>query len=103
MDTKEVFKNPQLSLAQLALDLDVTPKELSRHINDVHQKNFSEYLNMHRVESVKKLLTSEEAQKYTLITLAESAGFSSKSSFNAIFKKSTGITPSAYKKQSPSI
>lgn len=99
MHQKEVFKNANLSLGQLALDLDVSSKELSRYINEVHQMNFSEYLNMHRVENVKKLLVSEDAQKYTLVTLAELAGFSSKSSFNAIFKKTTGLTPSAYKKQ----
>lgn len=100
MHQNEVFKNANLSLGQLALDLDVSSKELSRYINEVHEMNFSEYLNMHRVENVKKLLASPEAQKYTLVTLAQSAGFSSKSSFNAIFKKSTGLTPSAYKRQS---
>lgn len=62
--------------------------------------NFSEYLNFHRVEKVKELLASADAQKYTLVTLAEDAGFSSKSSFNATFKKVVGITPSAYRKQS---
>tara|TARA_R110001632_G_scaffold144870_2_gene261598 strand:+ start:1854 stop:2975 length:1122 start_codon:yes stop_codon:yes gene_type:complete len=99
MEHGEVFKNANLNLSQLALDLDASSKELSRHINEVHQMNFSEYLNKYRVENVKKLLASKDAQKYTLVTLAETAGFSSKSSFNAIFKKTTGLTPSAYKKQ----
>jgi len=61
--------------------------------------NFSEFLNQYRIEKVKELLRSSEANKYTLVTLAEAAGFSSKSSFNAIFKKMTGMTPSAYKKK----
>jgi AraC-like DNA-binding protein len=61
--------------------------------------NFSEFLNFHRIEKVKEFLKSSEAKKYTLVTLAEVAGFNSKSSFNATFKKMVGVTPSAYKNQ----
>jgi|GEM_PF-3183081 len=95
---QEIYTNPNLSLANFASEIDITPKELSKHINEVFQMNFSEFLNFHRVEKVKKLLLSPEAKKYTLLTLAEEAGFSSKSSFNATFKKIEGMTPSAYKK-----
>ena len=96
---EKVYLNPSLTLSEMSVQLKCTPKELSKHINDVLGMNFSEYINMHRVEAVKVLMTSEEASKYTLVTLAEKAGFSSKSSFNETFKKVTGETPSAYKKK----
>lgn len=99
IQVEKVYLNPNLTLSEMALQLKCTPKELSKHINEVLEMNFSEYINMHRVEAVKVLMASEEASKYTLVTLAEKAGFSSKSSFNETFKKATGETPSAYKKR----
>lgn len=96
---KELYTNPHLTLGQFAAEIDTSPKELSKHINEVHQMNFSEFLSLHRVEKVKQLLASPDAQKFTFVTLAKDAGFSSKSSFNSSFKKITGMTPSAYKKQ----
>lgn len=95
----EVYKNPNLTLEQLALTIEISPRELSKYINEIHQMNFSEFLNFHRIEKVKALLTSPDSKKYKILTLAEDAGFSSKSSFNAIFKKMAGVTPSSYKKQ----
>ncbi len=92
-----IYTNPNLTLTEFARKIETSPKELSRYINEVHQMNFSEFLNFHRVEKVKKLLTSPDAEKFTLVSLAEKAGFSSKSSFNANFKKVVGMTPKSYK------
>lgn len=96
---EEQYTNASLTINELASQLDINLKELSTYINEIHQMNFSEYLNFHRVQKVKRLLASEDAKKYTLVTLAEDAGFNSKSSFNATFKKVVGLTPSEYRKQ----
>jgi len=98
MEEDSVYKNPNLTLSLLASELEISTKELSKFINDHYHMNFSEYINHHRIETVKKLLTAEEAQKFKLVALAEIVGFNSKSSFNATFKKMTGMTPSEYKK-----
>lgn len=95
----KVYLNPNLTLSEMSMQLETNPKDLSKHINDVLGMNFSEYINYHRVEEIKVLMSSKEASKYTLVTLAERASFSSKSSFNENFKKMTGDTPSAYKKK----
>ena len=99
IESSEVYKNHTLTISELAKKLDLTTKELSNYINEVHQMNFSEFLNYHRVHKIKELLVSPEAKKYTLVTLANEAGFSSKSSFNAEFKKVMGTTPSKYRKE----
>jgi len=99
IEIDEVYKNPNLTITELALKLDVSSKELSNYINQYHGKNFSEFLNYHRIEKVKELINTKDITKYTLLKFAEDAGFSSKSSFNATFKKMVGVTPSAYKKQ----
>ena len=60
-------------------------------------KNFNRFINEYRVSEV--CLQLEQGSDRKLIDLAMDAGFSSKSSFNATFKKLTGQTPSQYKRQ----
>ncbi|MBP6023298.1 helix-turn-helix domain-containing protein [Ferruginibacter sp.] len=101
MKEQMLFRQPNLTVQQLAVELGNPAKELTKFLNEQHQMNFSEYVNHHRIEYIKELLNSAAAEKYTLVSLAELSGFASKSSFNAIFKKITGLTPSEYKKQQP--
>jgi AraC-like DNA-binding protein len=56
-------------------------------------------VNRYRVEEVKRKLAEGESEKFNLIAIAFDSGFNSKSAFNTIFKKHTGVTPSAYRKQ----
>ncbi|MFD2567710.1 helix-turn-helix domain-containing protein [Pseudotenacibaculum haliotis] len=98
IEEQKIYLNPNLTLSEFSKTAGVSPKDLSKYLNDSLNMNFSEYMNYYRVEEVKKLMATPEASKYTLVTLAERAGFNSKSSFNAIFKKVTGMTPSSYKK-----
>ncbi len=101
MEEQMLFRQPNLTIQQLAVELGNPAKELTKFLNEQHQMNFSEYVNHHRIEYIKELLHSSAAEKYTLVSLAELSGFASKSSFNATFKKITGLTPSEYKKQQP--
>lgn len=98
IDFDEVYKNPKLTLATLSVELNVSSKSLSQYINETYEMNFSEFINYHRIEKVKQLLASPNAKKYKLQSLAEEAGFTSKSSFYATFKKMVGKTPSEYLK-----
>lgn len=101
MQEKEVFTNQNLKVIDLAALLDVQEKELSLFIHENFGKSFTDYINDYRIEKVKSLLRSPEQERYTLVAIAEKAGFSSKSSFNAVFKKTTGMTPTQYKKVEP--
>lgn len=99
MKEQRLFRQPNLTIQQLAVEVENSSKELTKFLNEQHQMNFSEYINQHRIEYVQELINSPEAEKYTLVSLAGLSGFASKSSFNATFKKITGLTPSEYKKQ----
>lgn len=96
MREEKAYKNPEVTLLDLARQLDIHPNYLSQVINSVEQKNFYDFINEHRVEEFKQLVSLPENQHYTLLTLAFECGFNSKTSFNRNFKKATGMTPSSY-------
>ena len=86
-----------ITISQLSEQLEIQPHELSKIINENLHKNFFDFINTYRVEDVKRQL--KEESKFTILGIAFESGFNSKSSFNRIFKKYTGQTPSQYKKQ----
>lgn len=92
-----LYRNSELTLVTLAEKVGVTVHQLSETLNQHGGKNFNQFINEYRVAEVCEQLDHKSEQK--LIDLALNAGFSSKSSFNAIFKKHTGQTPSQYRSQ----
>lgn len=97
MITKRPYLNPELTLTQLASDLDITTHHLSQLINEQFKLNFFEYINQFRVEEVKSRIGNPKYENYSLLGIALDSGFNSKSSFNRIFKKFTNQTPSQFK------
>ena len=95
---EQLYKRPKLKLAELAVELSIPTKELSEYFNTTGL-NFSEYLNVLRIEEVKKLLKSDKKHLFTMEALAKDAGFNSKTSFNTSFKRIVGLTPTEYLKQ----
>jgi AraC-like DNA-binding protein len=99
MENKRPYLEPELTLEQLAGQLFVRPKILSQVINESLQQNFFDFINRHRIEAAKKMLTNPADKKITVLEVLYEVGFNSKSSFNTIFKKHTGLTPSEFKKK----
>jgi AraC-like DNA-binding protein len=99
MDKERPYLNPELDLNRLAELLEANPKQVSHTINRSFSKNFYEYVNSYRIEAFKQSVTKPENKKLTLLGLAFECGFNSKSTFNDVFKKATGKTPSQYAKQ----
>lgn len=98
MDRDRPYRDPELTLPMLAERLDTTPHKLSEVLNSEIGQPFYDFVNGYRVEEVRRRLGSPDAQRFNVLTLALDAGFASKSTFNQVFKKQTGHTPSAYKK-----
>jgi len=94
----EPFLNPELSLKQLATELKTPERLLSGVINQYSNQNFYDFINNFRIEKAKKLLAEDTLKKSTIQEIFYDSGFNSKSTFNLAFKKSTGITPTEFKK-----
>lgn len=94
MSEKKLYINPQLTLSELAENLDVSINHLSQIINQYERVNFHDFVNKYRInEFIENASTNKE---FSLLACAFDAGFNSKSSFNSVFKKHHGITPSKY-------
>ncbi len=100
METEELYLDSELHLAALALKVDVSTHKLSQVINEYLNKNFFDFVNEYRIEKVKELLINPAYNHLKIVSLAYDSGFSSKSTFYNLFKKSEGITPAEYRMQS---
>jgi len=98
METKKPFTTPNLNLNELSALLNITPHNLSEVINTRLNQTFYDFISYYRIEEVKRLMLEDKADAYSILSIAYDAGFNSKSTFNNIFKKLTGMTPSEYRK-----
>ncbi|WP_436516821.1 helix-turn-helix domain-containing protein [Ekhidna sp. To15] len=96
MEEEKPYLDGKLSLAQVAAHLGITTNHLSQVINGELEKNFFDFINTYRVRIVKEKIIDPSNSHLTLLALALESGFNSKSSFNNIFKKHTGYTPSQF-------
>ena len=99
MQTHQPHLQPELTLNTLAEALEMPPRYLSQIINYHLGQNFSDFINTYRVEAAKQRLRNPKDDKETILEVLYEVGFNSKSSFNAIFKKKTGLTPSEFKQK----
>jgi AraC-like DNA-binding protein len=98
MKSAKPYLNPDLSLPQLATELNISSHYLSQVINEQFNLNFFDFVNGYRVEAFKEKITDPGFWNFSLLGIAFECGFNSKSAFNRIFKQTTGTTPSQYKK-----
>jgi len=95
----KIYLDDTLTLSSLAAILTTTNKKISTLLNHHLNTNFYDYVNKFRFEDMIEKMKSKKYEKYTLLGIAFESGFKSKTSFNRIFKKETGLSPSNYKKQ----
>jgi AraC-like DNA-binding protein len=98
-DVEKVYRDEDISLPSLSGRLSIPSYQLSWVINEKMNFTFSVLVNTYRVEEVKKRLASIQDKDKTILNIAFDAGFNTKTSFNRVFKKFTGMTPSRYRER----
>lgn len=99
MQNSKPYLEPELTLEQLASQLSMKPRVLSQMINEILGQNFFDFINRYRIDEASLLLTNPKDKKITILEVLYGVGFNSKSSFNTLFKKYTGLTPTEYRKK----
>jgi len=97
MVEEKLYRNPALNMNMLAEKANLSNGYLSQIINQKEGKNFYDFVNTYRIEEVKSHLSDPKYAHYSILGIGLEAGFKSKSTFNAAFKKMTGQTPTAFK------
>jgi AraC-like DNA-binding protein len=97
MEKKQLYLNPELRLSDLADALDIRPYRVSEILNRGLQTTFYDLVNRYRVTKAQELLLAPGSAQLNLLGIAMESGFKSKSVFNDVFKKSTGMTPSQFR------
>ena len=97
LEANQYYQDPELSLSSLAEKLSLPPHELSRVINTVFKKGFSDFINEYRVMEAARKMQDPANDHITLLGIAFESGFNSKTTFNRIFKQMTGKSPTEYK------
>ncbi len=95
MKQEKWFLEPRLSLYDLAAALGSNETYVSRTINQGLGMSFNQYINQWRIEFSQQLLQQPSS---SVLNSALQSGFNSKATFNRVFKKQLGMTPSQYKK-----
>lgn len=94
---RQLYLQHRLTVADLAKLTGLGFKDVSWAMNKGAGVSFCDYINQLRLAQVQRQLQLSDDK--TILEIAFAAGFNSKSTFNALFKASTGLTPSQYQRQ----
>jgi AraC-like DNA-binding protein len=93
-----LYLEPALTIGQVAKRSGYPEYLVSAAINRCLGGSFCDYINRLRVEAVRARLADPDESR-SILDLAYACGFTSKSTFNAAFKRELGDTPSNYRRQ----
>jgi AraC-like DNA-binding protein len=98
MSHDRAYREENMTIHRLAAKLKVPEYKLRRLINQrMGYRNFSAFLNAHRLEQVTADLADSKRGQLPILTLALDAGFQSIGPFNRAFKSRFGMTPTEFR------
>lgn len=100
MRKEKLYIQNDLRLETLATKLNSNKHFVSQVINQNFKTNFFEYINLKRIEEAKQLLRTTNRKELNIIEIAYAVGFNNKGTFNSVFKRITGLTPTEFRMQS---
>lgn len=100
VDDNQLSLNNDFSIIDIAKALGVPAHHIRICFKDFIKEGLVEFRNKKRMEKAIDLLNQMEELHLTIESVGELAGFSSRSSFFAVFKKKTGKTPQEFIQES---
>ena len=101
MEEEKRYRDPEIKLATLSKEINISANYLSQVINALSGHNFSDFVNSYRIKEIKSKLSHPAFVEYPVLSIGLEAGFNSKSAFYNSFKKHTGMSPTAFREKHP--
>ncbi|ASW73122.1 hypothetical protein IQ37_13800 [Chryseobacterium piperi] len=96
-EEQKLFITNNITLYSLSKDFETNRDYLSKVINEIKGKNFSQYLNELRINfAITELKENKKLRLKKIAVIAGDAGFNNVESFTKAFKQITGTLPSYY-------
>ena len=102
MAAHRVYLDSTLTLDKVSSELKIYKHHISQAINNDAGMNFYSFINEYRIQEATDKLRTLHSENKTIEAISFECGFSSKSTFNNLFRKKYGVTPSQYLKESVS-
>jgi len=99
MRSAKPYLNPDLTINRLADILQCSRHHLSQVLNDKLHQSYNDYVNALRMEEARRMLLEPQYLEHKIASIAYESGFNSLSTFNEVFKKKVGKTPTEYRKE----
>jgi len=96
MESERPYLDTDFSLQKLSNHLNKPKYLISQILNVELGKSFYEFINEYRYNEVKDRLKNPKYSNLTILAVAFDSGFNNKNTFNKVFKKQAGITPSQF-------
>lgn len=98
MQNEQLYLRNNLTLATLANIVGIHSNHLSQAINQQRNRSFNHWLSGYRIQAAVDMLQTPSMLQRSILDIALSVGFNSKSVFYSAFKASMGVTPSQFRK-----
>ncbi len=96
-EEQKTYLTNQISLKDVAKQVNTNTKYLSKIINSHKNKNFTTYINDLRINYfINQIQKDSTYRKYTIRAIAEEIGFSNPEGFSRAFQRKTGLKPSYF-------
>jgi AraC-like DNA-binding protein len=99
LNTKKPFLNPEFSISDISLALNVPQHHVAYCINTILNVRFTKLKSELRIAHAKELLQKGKHYNFTINGIGQSSGFSTRSNFYNAFKIETGLTPTQFLNQ----
>lgn len=99
MDETLEYCSEEFTLDRLCQLVESNTRYVSQVINGYYGKNFTSFVNEYRIRlACSRLADFKTYGRHTINAIGQSVGFKSNTTFSAVFRKQTGMTPSVYQK-----
>ncbi|MEM7551424.1 MAG: helix-turn-helix domain-containing protein [Bacteroidota bacterium] len=99
VEEQRLYLDQDLTLSKLAVKTGINSTTISEILNTELKISYSDFINRYRVDEVKRRISINDIENFTLMALAEESGFKSKTTFYRAFQKFTNSSPKDFMKK----